>query len=213
MKINQAEELAGITKKNIRFYEEQGLIRPGRDPGNGYREYTLSDVEQLKRVKLLRSLDVPCEKIREMTEGKLSLKKCMEDQEIFLKHRQDDMKRMQEMCAEISSGASGFNELKTDVYFETMKKLEEGGAQFMNANRTDVSRSRRGAIIAAAVFLAIMAAYVIIILWGNSQDPLPVPVLIFILLIPAAVAAGVIIALRQRIKEIKGGELDDARKY
>ena len=110
MKINQAEELAGITKKNIRFYEEQGLIRPGRDPGNGYREYTLSDVEQLKRVKLLRSLDVPCEKIREMTEGKLTLKKCMEDQEIFLKHRQDDMKRMQEMCAEISSGASGFDE-------------------------------------------------------------------------------------------------------
>lgn len=83
----------------------------------------------------------------------------------------------------------------------------------MNANRTDVSKSRRGAIIAAAVFLAIMAAYVIIILWGNSQDPLPVPVLIFILLIPAAVAAGVIIALRQRMKEIKGGELDDARKY
>ena len=31
--------------------------------------------------------------------------------------------------------------------------------------------------------------------------------------IPAAVAAGVIIALRQRMKEIKGGELDDARKY
>jgi hypothetical protein len=123
------------------------------------------------------------------------------------------MKRMQEMCAEISSGASGFDELETDGYFETMKKLEEGGAQFMNANRTDVSRSRRGAIIAAAVFLAIMAAYVIIILWGNSQDPLPVPVLIFILLIPAAVAAGVIIALRQRLKEIKGGELDDARKY
>ena len=25
MKINQVEELVGITKKNIRFYEEQGL--------------------------------------------------------------------------------------------------------------------------------------------------------------------------------------------
>ena len=45
MKINQVAELAGITSKNIRFYEDQGLITPGRDPKNGYREYTLEDAE------------------------------------------------------------------------------------------------------------------------------------------------------------------------
>ena len=38
VKINQAEELAGITRKNIRFYEEHGLIKPGRNPENSYRE-------------------------------------------------------------------------------------------------------------------------------------------------------------------------------
>ena len=37
MKINQVEELTGITKKNIRFYEEQKLISPQRNPANGYR--------------------------------------------------------------------------------------------------------------------------------------------------------------------------------
>ena len=41
MKINQVEELVGITKKNIRFYEEQGLLNPDRNPENGYREYSL----------------------------------------------------------------------------------------------------------------------------------------------------------------------------
>lgn len=30
MKINQVAELTGITSKNIRFYEDQGLITPGR---------------------------------------------------------------------------------------------------------------------------------------------------------------------------------------
>lgn len=29
MKINEVEAQVGITKKNIRFYEEQGLIAPG----------------------------------------------------------------------------------------------------------------------------------------------------------------------------------------
>ena len=38
MKINQVAELVGITKKNIRFYEEQKLVEPGRDSQNGYRE-------------------------------------------------------------------------------------------------------------------------------------------------------------------------------
>ena len=43
MKINQAAELAGITSKNIRFYEDQGLITPARDAGNGYRDYSMED--------------------------------------------------------------------------------------------------------------------------------------------------------------------------
>ena len=30
MKINEVEAAVGVTKKNIRFYEEEGLITPGR---------------------------------------------------------------------------------------------------------------------------------------------------------------------------------------
>ena len=37
MKINEVEAAVGVTKKNIRFYEEEGLISPSREPGNGYR--------------------------------------------------------------------------------------------------------------------------------------------------------------------------------
>ena len=31
MKIKQVEELVGITRKNIRFYEEQGLLQVARE--------------------------------------------------------------------------------------------------------------------------------------------------------------------------------------
>ena len=34
MKINEVEAAVGVTKKNIRFYEEEGLISPRREPGN-----------------------------------------------------------------------------------------------------------------------------------------------------------------------------------
>ena len=36
MKIKQVEELVGITRKNIRFYEEQGLLNVERAE-NGYQ--------------------------------------------------------------------------------------------------------------------------------------------------------------------------------
>ena len=49
MKINQVEQLVGITKKNIRFYEKEGLLSPERNSENGYREYSETDVEELKK--------------------------------------------------------------------------------------------------------------------------------------------------------------------
>ena len=59
MKIQQVEELVGISKKNIRFYEEQGLLRPGRAE-NGYRAYGQGDVRRLREIKLLRKLNESC---------------------------------------------------------------------------------------------------------------------------------------------------------
>ena len=35
MKINEVEAAVGVTKKNIRFYEEEGLISPRREHGSG----------------------------------------------------------------------------------------------------------------------------------------------------------------------------------
>ena len=80
MKINEVEAAVGVTKKNIRFYEEEGLITPGREPGNGYRSYSQADVERLRRIKLLRKLDVPLAEIREMLEGQRTLAEGMNRQ-------------------------------------------------------------------------------------------------------------------------------------
>ena len=59
MKINEAEQEVGITRKNIRFYEQQGLLNPSRNLSNGYREYSSEDILILRRIKLLRKLGIP----------------------------------------------------------------------------------------------------------------------------------------------------------
>ena len=59
LKINEVEALVGITKKNIRFYEAEGLLTPRRNSENGYRDYGDEDVAVLRRIKLMRKLGLP----------------------------------------------------------------------------------------------------------------------------------------------------------
>ncbi len=213
MKINQVEELVGITKKNIRFYESQGLLSPGRDPENGYREYSLQDVEQLQRIKLLRKLDVPCDQIRRVIGNELSLQECVRAQEQILKKRSDDLSEMREICAELAESDTDLNSLEAAGWLEHMKKLEKGGVQFMDARKTDIRQRKWGSWLSAAAAILFMAAMIGLILWGNRVDPVPTGVLVIILLIPVSIIAGIVIALYQRMKELKGDELDEARKY
>ena len=98
MKINEVEAAVGVTKKNIRFYEEAGLISPSREPGNGYRRYSQADVERLRRIKLLRKLDVPLAEIREMLEGQRTLAEGMSQQLERLRSRRADLEEAIGFC-------------------------------------------------------------------------------------------------------------------
>lgn len=66
MKIKQVEELVGITRKNIRFYEEQGLLNVERAE-NGYREYHRADIARLQEIKLFRKMDISIEDMNELS--------------------------------------------------------------------------------------------------------------------------------------------------
>lgn len=214
MKINQVEELVGITKKNIRFYEEQGLLTPQRNPENGYREYTLQDVENLNKIKLLRSLDVPIEKIRQIQQGELSFDACMEDHSIHLSHRQHELERMKEICQRLSEEVDSFHEIEPSHYFGEMKKMEEGGIHFMDTNQTDVKKpSATAPIIITIIVVSLCLSVLGVLIWVNTMEAIPIAFILYFAVITIGTVVGIVIALQQRMKEIEGGELDEARKY
>ena len=43
----QAEELTGMSRQNIRYYERMGLLEPARDDSNAYRDYSEEDIRRL----------------------------------------------------------------------------------------------------------------------------------------------------------------------
>lgn len=73
MNIKQAESLTGISRRNIRFYEHEGMLHPTRNQENDYREYSDADIRTLKLIRALRMVDMPLEQIRNIIAGKTTI--------------------------------------------------------------------------------------------------------------------------------------------
>ena len=217
MKINEVEAAVGITKKNIRFYEEEGLIAPGREPGNGYRSYSQADVERLRRIKLLRKLDVPLAEIREMLEGQKTLAEGMAQQLERLSTRRKDLDEAIGFCTVLEKASGNLEELDVEQTLARLAAREEQGVTFVNIERTDRKGERiRGACIGAALFVALMAFVMATMGWAvytDPQDTPPLPLLVVMFGIPAGCIVGTLKVLLDRIEEIGKGEEDAYRNY
>ena len=214
MKIYQVEELVGITKKNIRFYEDEGLLNPERNPENGYREYSLKDVHQLQKIKLLRKLDVPIEEIRLLQHGKSSFRETMNHQIQVLEQKQKDAQIMVEFCNKMKDEISDLNQLDANTYLSEMYKMETNGSKFIDIEKRDViMKKKAGSIIAAAVFCLIQVAVDIPLIIQMRESPSEKGICIFIMILTFLVIGGVLTVLVQRLKEINKGEEYEARKY
>ena len=217
MKINEVEAAVGITKKNIRFYEEEGLITPGREPGNGYRSYSQADVERLQRIKLLRKLDVPLADIREMLAGQKTLADGMAQQLERLSTRRKDLDEAIGFCELLHGEPGTLEELDVQQTLARLTAREEQGVTFVNIERTDRKAERiRGACIGAALFVALMAFVIAILVWAfytDPQDAPPLPLLIVLFGIPSGCIIGTLKVLLDRIEEIGKGEEDAYRNY
>ena len=213
MRIKQVEELVGITSKNIRFYEEQGLLKPER-ADNGYREYHQKEVDILKKIKLLRKMNVSVEEIKTILEGQTSLQECLEQHIDRLESERENLGNMQQLADALVRSECTIESLDTDDWLDQMEKMEQEGIDFVNLSKVDVHMKKKmGATVGGTVMIALLAFLIGMILWGNSVDPIPIGFLIFFIVSLVGIMIGIIVALRSRLREIEGGEEDEAAKY
>ena len=216
MKINEVEARVGITKKNIRFYEAEGLLKPQRNSDNGYRDYSESDVAALRQIKLLRKLGLPLEEIRAMQGGRITVSDAMRRHLVTLEREEESLRQSRDLCARLRDAAPTLEALDAAALLEEMALLEQEGTTFMNKQTNDI-RIRYAAPVAVTVVMTVLMAGIIwLLLWAFETDPAgapPLPLLALFVAIPAVVIPGAAIGLVQRIREIDKGEEDDARKY
>lgn len=123
MNAKQAEQITGISRRNLRFYEDQGLITPQRNPENDYRDYSEKDIEDLKIIRMLRMLDTPLEDISSFLHNQMTIEELSKLQENRLKEKQKEVEMSIRFCKKLQS-TSELNAEYIDNLLEQMDKPE-----------------------------------------------------------------------------------------
>lgn len=214
MKINEVEACVGITKKNIRFYEAEGLLTPRRNSDNGYREYGEVEVRILKQIKLLRKLGFPLEDIRQMQNGILTVSDGMERHRVILGREKKNIEQSLALCNELSRENMKLEDLDVDIILTQITSMESDGTTFQNKYEKDRKINIATAIVISLLVILSMTGMSGFIIWDvfHTGDT-PVTLLIMVLVISMAIILAVMLVLSMRIKEIERGEIEEARRY
>ena len=117
MTIKEVEKQTGLTRSNIRFYEKEKLIEPSRNDKNGYREYSEKDIENIKKIAYLRTLEISVEDIRFIIDEKVSFMEVLKKQDAILQEQIEGLSKAKLMCEKmLEAGDVRFDELRVEKY-------------------------------------------------------------------------------------------------
>ncbi len=155
MTIKDVENKVGITKANIRYYENEGLISPKRNDTNNYREYSEQDIEQLERIKVLRVLGIPISDIRDLKDGKLNLDAVMENRLKLLHEEEQNLEAVRRVCENLRQCHLPFDSVSESILEEDEASW---GEQLAKVLKEDITKE----ILTSKQFnksLALMLSY------------------------------------------------------
>lgn len=117
MTIKEVEERTGLSRSNVRFYEKEKLIAPSRNESNGYRDYSDSDIENIKKIAYLRTLGISIEDIRNIISEKITLREVIQKQNDMLKRQITDLNRAKVLCEKMLGAENvKYEELQVEQY-------------------------------------------------------------------------------------------------
>lgn len=67
--VKKLSELAGISGRTLRFYDQIDLLKPNRINSSGYRIYGGKEVDRLQQILFYRNLGLPLEEIKEVLDA------------------------------------------------------------------------------------------------------------------------------------------------
>lgn len=121
-----------MARANIRFYEKEGLIAPERNEVNNYREYSVRDVEALRKIKCLRTLGILVKDIKRIIENELELPEAAEHRLEELKEEKKNLEEIEWMYRYIRQHNVQYETMDSEMFGEKMSRLTEIVKEVLN---------------------------------------------------------------------------------
>ena len=131
MKINEVEKLIGIPKATIRYYENESLLKPCRTD-SGYRDYDENDINDLKKILVLRKAGIPVVTIREILNDQLSLQDAAQKSLDDLQSKMEELSGSISLCDEIANSDYTIDEMDADSMIDRIHIEESKGIRFLS---------------------------------------------------------------------------------
>ena len=137
MKINELEDLLGVSKATVRYYEDQGLVTPPRTE-NGYREYNDEEVQLFQKILVLRKIGLSIPEIKDLIDGNSDLHDALAYNIERLRTRQDEIASALDLCGKIETESYDFDSIDSAKYLRYIYEDELKGAHFAEAEEISV---------------------------------------------------------------------------
>jgi DNA-binding transcriptional MerR regulator len=116
--IKEIADLAGVTTRTLRYYDEIGLLLPERTGANGYRYYGHTSLLRLQQILFFRELDVPLKDIQLLLDHPdFNLLTALEDHRASLQKRVNRLNTLIETIDYTMSEIKGESNMSAEEYF------------------------------------------------------------------------------------------------
>lgn len=119
--VNELSKLASVSIRTLHHYDEIDLLKPNRNPGNGYREYTYRHLVLLQQILIYRELEFSTSNIKDLLQSKNhDLLETLISQKELLKGRQE---HFESLILKIEESIEGLAEQSnTDILYQGIPK-------------------------------------------------------------------------------------------
>jgi DNA-binding transcriptional MerR regulator len=130
--IKQIADLAGVTTRTLRYYDQIGLLPPPQTGENGYRYYDQGSLLQLQQILFFRELDVPLKEIQQiLSRPDFNLRQALGEHRLSLQARAKRLNTLIETVDQTIATLEGEWKMTDKDYFEGFDeaKYEEEARQ------------------------------------------------------------------------------------
>lgn len=137
--IKKLVEIAGVSARTLRYYDEIGLLKPCRINSSGYRIYGQNEVDLLQQILFYKSMDMKLEEIQDLiSKPNFNIEKALKEHYQKLISRRDQLNQLILTVEKTLAYNKGEIEMSNKEKFEGFKKekLAENESKYGKEIRT-----------------------------------------------------------------------------